>query len=76
MPKYILIFIALFVSGCSLKTEITDWQGQSFVVISKRDAIITIDGEKVVVDNRGRPSLIEQLITMMFVNIDKEKITE
>jgi len=65
---------ALLLSGCSLmnvKTTITDPGGKVWTVESKSDALCSIkqkDGTEIVVDNRGRPSVLETAFGLAMSN--------
>jgi len=55
------------VSGCGLmnvKTEITDPDGKTWTVNSKSDALVQIKTKdtEATVDNRGRPSTMENIL--------------
>lgn len=63
-----LILLLFLLPACTVKTQIIDQQGQSYIVVSKTDAIVTIDKEKVIVDNRGRPGMIEQVFVWLFAS--------
>ena len=70
----VCIFIIVLLSGCSLikvKTTIITPQGDIYTIISKSDALVELqEGEnRVVVDNRGRPGMIEQALGIMFMNL-------
>ena len=65
-----LISLSLFLFSCAVKTQIIDNTGKEYIVVGKTDAIVTFEsnGSKIIVDNRGRPTLFESIITMMFMD--------
>ena len=66
MEKLTIIILILFLTGCATTTKIWLDDVEIAKIKSKSDAIVEVerDGTKIIVDNRGRPSLIEQIITM------------
>jgi len=67
----ILLIIPLIVmlTGCggfgNVKTTITDPEGKVWTDDSKSDALVSIkkkDGTELVIDNRGRPGLLESAL--------------
>ncbi len=79
--RIVAIFIMLIgLSGCQLlsgnvKTTVTWEDGSEVKVSSKSDAIVTMekDGEKLTVDNRGRPGFIEQIVGAFLVKPDSSR---
>lgn len=70
----ICIFIIALLSGCSLvpiTTTVITPLGDIYTVKSKSDALVEFqDGnKKLIVDNRGRPGMIEQALGIMFMNL-------
>lgn len=70
----ICCLILILVFGCSLiktKTTIITPKGDIYTIISKSDALVELQegNTKVVVDNRGRPGMIEQALGIMFMNL-------
>lgn len=68
--KTILICLVLLLSACSTQTHIIDNKGRLYTVESKADGLVVFEqaGNKITVDNRGRPTLFESIITMMFMD--------
>ena len=68
-----LILIALI--GCARFGQVTSTitlpDGQTYTVVSKSDALVEFeqDGKKLKFDNRGRPSLIEKIISLLFLTL-------
>jgi hypothetical protein len=60
----IVIIVLLAMAACTTKTTITEPGGAQYIVEGKSDALVTYEeaGRKVVVDNRGKRSLFEDLI--------------
>lgn len=63
--------MALFLSltACTVKTEILIGDEDIITIYSKTDALVTIvDKERTItVNNQGKPTLFESIITMMFM---------
>jgi len=73
--KWIIIITLLFTIGCaSVKTTITNPQGETYIVQSKKDALVTMkkDGVELIVDNRGKLGLFENLMGIIFMKTDIE----
>lgn len=66
----VLIFIILFSFGCTTKTQIIEPDGSIYTIKSRTNAVVTIEekGKKITVNNQGKPTLFESIITMMFMN--------
>lgn len=72
MKKYAAILLCFgLLAGCSVTTKVILPDGAVYTVVSKADAMVEYtDGKKkVVVDNRGRPGMIEQALGIMFMNL-------
>lgn len=72
-----LTVILLLLPSCALiptKTTITMPNEEVYVVKSKSDALVVLkQGDtEMTVDNRGKPTLIEQLSVLIFGSIPKE----
>lgn len=72
MKKISLCMIALFFLGCTTTTTIELPEGDMVTVRSKNGSLVRVSRAetKIEVDNRGRASFLEQLISMMFVKTD------
>lgn len=73
--KWSLIVLLVFLIGCAaIRTTITDPQGEVYVVMSKKDALVTMekDGVKLTVDNRGKMGLFENLMGVLLMKTDVE----
>ena len=72
MKKISLCIAALFLFGCSQMTVIEYPNGDILKVTSGTDSIVRFvkDGKPHEVDNRGNPSVISQMLQMMFVKTD------
>ncbi len=70
---FLVILIAVLFSSCTVKTQITDEEGASYTVRSKGDALVRVEeqGRTVTVDNRGRPGIIEQVFSAIFMRASK-----
>jgi hypothetical protein len=80
MKDKTIVFLMVFclaVMSCAVKTTITEPSGEQFVVESKSDGFVTYEeaGRKVIVDNRGKRSLLEDLMgifTLRFMREDED----
>lgn len=65
-----LLFFLLFLSACTVKTEIIIGEEEVITIHSKKDALVTIvtKDKTITVNNQGKPTLFETIITMMFMN--------
>lgn len=72
MKKFTVPLALLFAFGCSTTTVITYPDGDVLKVKSRNDSIVRFvkDGKPHEIDNRGNPSVISQMLQMMFVNGD------
>lgn len=70
MKIKILLITLLFLSACTVKTEILIGDEEVITIYSKTDALVTVvDKERTItVNNQGAPTLFESIITMMFMN--------
>ena len=68
--RLIIILCLLMFLGCTTTSTVTFSDGKVFLVKAKSDEFITVtrDGATYVFDRRGRPSLFEAIITMMFMD--------
>ena len=75
-----LLITLLFLSACTVKTEILIGDEEVITIYSKTDALVTVvDKERTItVNNQGKPTLFEAIITMMFMNtqINNETLEE
>ncbi|MCK5615256.1 hypothetical protein KAR91_76035 [Candidatus Pacearchaeota archaeon] len=69
LNKLFLICL-LLLSACTVKTEILIGDDEVITIHSKTDALVTVvDKERTItVNNQGKPTLFETIITMMFMN--------
>lgn len=72
--RMIILIMLVLLSGCSLTrtiTTVTTPKGEIYTVSSKSDALVELhgDGWKLIVDNRGRPGMIEQALGIMFLSL-------
>ena len=78
--KKLFLICLLFLSACTVKTEILIGDDEVITIHSKTDALVTVvDKERTItVNNQGKPTLFETIITMMFMNtqIKNDVITE
>ena len=72
MRKTSICMIAILLFGCSTVTTIELPEGDLITVKSRRNSLVRMSsGEmKFEIDNRGKPTFIEQLLSMMVVNGD------
>lgn len=79
MKKYFIVFVAIILvcAGCVTTTLVTTPSGDIYTVKSKSDALVELtEGDnKITVDNRGRPGMIEQALGIMFMNLPDVEIT-
>ena len=79
MKVRILLIILLFLSACTVKTEILIGDEEIITIHSKADALVTVVSNErtITVNNQGKPTLFESIITMMFMdNQIKDNIKE
>ena len=69
LSKLFLICL-LFLSACTIKTEIIIGEEEVITIHSKSDALVTVvtKDKTITVNNQGKPTLFETIITMMFMN--------
>jgi hypothetical protein len=74
--RAVLLFLLL--AGCSTTTVITDQSGKTFQVESQKDAVVTFKDKtvEVSVDNRGKPSTLDELIKLYFMQWQAEQSKE
>lgn len=67
-----ILIISSGIVSCTIKTEIIKDDGSIYIVKSKSDSMVKVEEKDmiVIVDNRGRPSFLEQLITLMFMDME------
>lgn len=74
ITKWTVIVLLIFtLTGCaSVETMVVDPQGETYTVRSKRDACITMkkDGVELIVDNRGKMGLFENLMGILLMKTD------
>ena len=65
----VLLICLLFLSACTVKTEILIGDEEVITIRSKKDALVTVvdKNRTVTVNNQGKPTLFEAIITMMFM---------
>lgn len=79
MNVRILIVAMLLLTACTTTSTVTFPDGEVFKVEAKPDEFITVTraGSTYVFDRRGRPTLFETIITMMFMDTSlKNKVKE
>lgn len=71
------LIISILLMGCTSTTIITDRVGGVFTVESQKDAIVIFKDESVTVtvDNRGRPSTLDELIKLYYMQWQAEQAT-
>ena len=72
--RRLLLILLLGLSACStVTTEIILENGPGITVKSKIDALVKLEqeGRTVTVDNRGRPGIVEQVISAIILRPDK-----
>lgn len=64
-----ILLVALLLSGCSVKTTITDPEGRMYVVHSRKNAVVDFKDNKVSmhIDNRGLHGFISELVGAVVV---------
>ena len=64
-----MFLIVLLLSGCSVKTTITDPDGRMYVVNSRKNAVVEYSegNAKIRIDNRGLHGFISELIGAVVV---------
>jgi len=70
-----VLILSMLLMGCTSTTLITDRSGGVFKVESQKDAIVTFKDENVAVtvDNRGRPSTLDELIKLYYMQWQAEQ---
>jgi len=71
--KWGVIFLLIITIGCaSVKTTITDPQGETYTIQSKKDALVVLkQGDtELTVDNRGKMGIFENLMSIMLMKTD------
>ena len=70
--KYIILFLSVAVlTGCMATREIIMPDGITYIVKAQMDDMVTFkrDGIEIIVDGRGRPGILEQILGIMFINL-------
>lgn len=65
-----IMVIALLLSGCSIKTTITDPDGRIYIVKSRKNALIEYKEKdvEIKIDNRGNRGFIEQVFGALLID--------
>lgn len=76
----LIIFLLMGITGCAVTTTIIDPCGNTWKIISKKDALVKLEKEetkleiktgiKIEVDNRGKLGLFENLMGIIFMKTD------
>ncbi len=77
--RILTLVMVLLICGCTVKTEIIMGDDDIITIRSKKDALVTVvDKDRTVtVNNQGKPTLFESIITMMFMRTQvSEEIME
>lgn len=71
------LILSILLMGCTSTTIITDRMGQTFEVVSQKDAVVTFKDESVTVtvDNRGKASTLDELIKLYYMQWQAEQGT-
>jgi len=70
--KYIILFLLFtMLTGCMIAREIIMPDGITYIVKARTDDMVTFkkDGTEIIVDGRGRPGILEQILAIMFINL-------
>ncbi|MCK5612738.1 hypothetical protein KAR91_63280 [Candidatus Pacearchaeota archaeon] len=64
MNVKILLLCLLFMSACTVKTQIIEPDGSIYTIVSKSDAKVIMKNanREIVVDNKGKPNIFESLL--------------
>lgn len=67
--RILTLAMVLLICGCTIKTEIMIGDDDIITIRSKKDALVTVvDKDRTItVNNQGKPTLFEAIITMMFM---------
>ena len=67
----LFLFLCLGCAASNIISTVTLPGGDTYKVSSKSDSVVEFQNgdKKILVDNRGRPGLIEQVLTMGIVNL-------
>jgi hypothetical protein len=63
----LIIILALLLTGCTAKTTITQPDGQTYEVVSQKDAVVHAklsNAVSLTVDNRGEGGIMSDIIKM------------
>lgn len=73
-----LLMLLMLLSGCTAHTLITDREGAQFEIESQKDAVVTFKTQdvEVTVDNRGKPSTLDEMIKLYFMQWTAEQAKE
>lgn len=65
----LLLILGLSLTGCAVTTTITAPNDEIYVVQSKSDALVELHrgDDKILVDNRGRPSFLEVFFSTLIM---------
>lgn len=75
----LMILLAGALGACGVReTVITDRSGRQFRIEAHRDSVVTFKDEDVVVtlDDRGKPSTLDELIKLYFMQWSAEQAKE
>lgn len=72
------LILSVLLMGCTSTTIITDRAGGIFKVESQKDSVVTFKDTSVVVtvDNRGRPSILDELTKLYFMQWQAEQASD
>lgn len=73
--KWFLIILLVLIVGCaSIKTTITDPNGGTWAIVSKKDSLVKIEkaGVKVEVNNQGKLGIVESIFGVLIMKTDIE----
>ena len=77
--RTVLIIMALLIVGCTTITTITEPDGKVYVIESRNDALVHAklsNSVSLTVDNRGKPSTLDELIKLYFMQWQAEQTKE
>ncbi len=81
MRAFIIILMVVVMAGCAglgqTVSTMTMPNGDIYTVASKSDALVEFSqGDvKMTVDNRGRPSMLEKVISLLFLTLPDVEVT-
>ena len=77
--RYLSLVIVLLLAGCMSTTTITEPDGKVYAIESRSDSVVHAklsNNVSLTVDNRGKPSTLDELIKLYFMQWTAEQSKE